>query len=164
LQQLTPSGVFRFAENAWETHDLNNQTVASAGKSTIWFPYTIPTMATYNATLHGIGNLSLAGAKNNKQQLIDDSLACGFGTYNHLITHNDCGLPKRNASSIIYLVRITKACLPPSRTRGNMTVTLWHQASREGIVSPDLIAAIQDVHSEPMVLNPMCSWKLWRIV
>jgi hypothetical protein len=121
-------------------------------------------LATYNATLHGIWNLSLAGAKNNKQHLIDDSLACGFDTYNHLITHNDHGLPKRNASSITYLVRIIKRVYHPSRTRGNMTVTLWHQASREGIASPDLIAAIQDVHSEQMVLNSMCFWKLWRIV
>jgi hypothetical protein len=152
IRQLNPTYMYQIAESARETHILNNQTGSlsspSVAKKVDWFPYTIPTMVTYNAALRGIGNLCLAGDNNtNKQQLVDECLACGFGLYNHL-THNDHGLPKRNAASIIYLLRIIKACLPPSRTRGNMTVTLWHQASREGIVTPDLIAAIEDVHSE----------------
>jgi hypothetical protein len=143
--QLEPENLYDVVLDALNAHALNNQSSTAD-----WFPYTVPTMATYNAALRGIGNLCLPGESidaTSKQQLVDQGLGFGFSVYNHL-SNNDHGLPKRNAASIIYLLRVIKACLPPSRTRGNITVTLWHQASMEGLVTPELIAAIQDLHVE----------------
>jgi hypothetical protein len=148
LSLLDPSDFYHITQDALTAHELNNQ--RSNGSE--FFPYTIPTMVTYNASLRGIGNLCLAGSAdvdpNSKQQLVDQGLAYGFGIYNHL-THNDHTLPKRNAATMIHLLTVIRACLPPSRTRGNMSVTLWYQASREGLVTPELVAAIREVHAEP---------------
>jgi hypothetical protein len=146
LKQLEPADLYDVLENALTAHKLNSHSETQG----CLFPYTVPTMATYNATLRGIGNLCLAAGSadaERKQSLVDQGLAYGFGVFNHL-THNDHGLPKRNTASVIYLLGVVKACFPPSRTRGNITVTLWDQASREGLVTPDLIAAIQDLHAE----------------
>jgi hypothetical protein len=149
LHQIEPADFYQITDDALTAHRLNNQSNNSSKNE--WFPYSIPSMVTYNATLRGIGNLCLAmasdGDKKSNQQLVDQGLAYGFGTYNHL-TNNSHALPKRNTASILYLLRIIGACLPPSRTRGNMTVTLWQQASREGLVTSKLIAAIQELHVE----------------
>eukprot|EP00536_Pseudo-nitzschia_multiseries_P004636 jgi/Psemu1/295638/fgenesh1_pm.78_\ len=153
LQRLEPDDLYRVAGAAWKAHDLNNQHNNDNNESTTdpFYPPTTPTMVTYNATLRGIGNLCLAEAANSggdderNQVVIDQGLAYGFGVYNHL-THNDHGLPKRNSASIVYLLNVVRACIPPSRTRGNMTVALWHQASREGLVTPELIETIKGLH------------------
>lgn len=136
LQTLEPDDIYHVAGAAWKAHDLNNQ----YNNGDLFFACTTPTMVTYNAALRGIGNICMAPAsdENQKAQINDQGLAHGFGVYNQL-THNDHGLPKRNGASIIYLLNIIKACIPPSRTRGNMTVALWHQASMEGLVTPELI-------------------------
>jgi hypothetical protein len=147
LRQVDPADLYQIAQDALTAHELNNQGIISSKSQ--WFPYTVPTMVTYNATLRGIGNLCLAGTsqmdEESKQRLVDQGLACGFGMYNHL-TNNKYALPKRNTASVIYLLKVIGGCLPPSRTRGNMTVTLWYQASREGLVTSELIAAIQELH------------------
>ncbi|KAG7347725.1 hypothetical protein IV203_016430 [Nitzschia inconspicua] len=146
LYEIDPEDFYDLTQDALTSHELNNQSLASVKGA--FFPYTVPTMVTYNASLRGIGNLCLAGSMGGSNQLlIDQGLACGFGIYNQL-THNTQRLPKRNAASIIHLLNIIKACFPPSRTRGNMTVTLWHQASQEGLVTPELVSAIRDVHAE----------------
>ena len=153
LQLLEPDDLYRVSVAAWKAHDLNNQHNNNKSDSgdQYWFPSTVPTMVTYNATLRGIGNLCLAAnGDDNKERrglIVDQGLAYGFGVYNHL-THNKHGLPKRNAASIIYLLQTIKACIPPSRTRGNMTVALWHQASMEGLVTPKLIQVIHELHSD----------------
>jgi hypothetical protein len=152
LQLLEPDDLYRVSLAAWKAHDLNNQhNNKSDSVDHYWFPSTVPTMITYNATLRGIGNLCLAENENNNEErrgiIVDQGLAYGFGVYNHL-THNKHGLPKRNAASIIYLLQTIKACIPPSRTRGNMTVALWHQASMEGLVTPKLIQVIHELHSD----------------
>jgi hypothetical protein len=152
LQLLEPDDLYRVSLAAWKAHDLNNQHHnKSDSVDHYWFPSTVPTMITYNATLRGIGNLCLAENENNNEErrgiIVDQGLAYGFGVYNHL-THNKHGLPKRNAASIIYLLQTIKACIPPSRTRGNMTVALWHQASMEGLVTPKLIQVIHELHSD----------------
>lgn len=143
LQTLEPDDIYRVAGAAWKAHDLNNQ--YSAGE--LFFPCSTPTMVTYNATLRGIGNICMSSALSGDQKALitDQGLAHGFGVYNQL-THNDHGLPKRNGASIIYLLKIIKACIPPSRTLGNMTVALWHQASMEGLVTPELIQSIKELH------------------
>ena len=143
LQMLEPDDIYRVAGAAWKAHDLNNQ-YSDGG---LFFPSTTPTMVTYNATLRGIGTICLSTTLNDERKalLIDQGLAHGFGVYNQL-THNDHGLPKRNAASIIYLLKIIQACIPPSRTRGNMTVALWHQASMEGLVTPELIQSVKELH------------------
>lgn len=145
LQMLEPDDIYRVAGAAWQAHDLNNQ--YSGGET--FFPCTTPTMVTYNATLRGIGNICVSSTLNDDQKalIIDQGLAHGFGVYNQL-THNDHGLPKRNGASIVYLLNIIKACIPPSRTRGNMTVALWHQASMEGLVTPELIQSMEELHGE----------------
>jgi len=144
LQMLEPDDLYRVAGAAWKAHDLNNQ--YNAGE--FFFPSTTPTMVTYNATLRGIGNLCLIATANDEQKglITDQGMAHGFGVYNFL-THNDHGLPKRNAASIVYLLKIIQACIPQSRTRGNMTVALWHQASMEGLVTTELIQSIKDLHN-----------------
>ena len=144
LQTLEPDDIYRVAGAAWKAHDLNNQ---YSGAGELFFPYSTPTMVTYNATLRGIGNICMSSAfsGDRKALITDQGLAHGFGVYNHL-THNDHGLPKRNGASIVYLLNIIKACIPPSRTRGNMTVALWHQASMEGLVTPELIQSIKELH------------------
>lgn len=144
LQMLEPEDLYRVAGLAWEAHYLNNQ----YNSGDFFFPSTTPTMVTYNATLRGIGNICSSSTLNGEQKALitDQGLAHGFGVYNHL-THNDQGLPKRNAASIVYLLKIIEACIPPSRTRGNMTVALWHQASMEGLVTSDLIRSIKDLHN-----------------
>jgi len=141
---LVPEDVYRVAGAAWKAHDLNNQ---HNSDDDFFFSPTTPTMITYNASLRGIGNICMSSAFNEEQKamVIDQSLGYGFAVYNHL-THNDHGLSKRNAASIIYLLKIIQACIPPSRTRGNMTVALWHQASREGLVTPTLIKTIVELH------------------
>jgi len=155
LQQLEPIDLYRVAGAAWKAHDLNNQHANNKidGGDHHFSPSTVPTMITYNATLRGIGNLCLA-VTNEKDKdeerrsfFVDQGLAYGFGVYNHL-THNNHGLPKRNAASVIYLLQIVKSCIPPSRTRGNITVALWHQASMEGLVTPKLIEAIHELHHD----------------
>jgi len=155
LQLLEPIDLYRVAGAAWKAHDLNNQHTNNkiGGGDHHFPPSTVPTMITYNATLRGIGNLCLA-VTNEKDKdeerrsfFVDQGLAYGFGVYNHL-THNNHGLPKRNAASVIYLLQIVKSCIPPSRTRGNITVALWHQASMEGLVTPKLIQAIHELHHE----------------
>jgi hypothetical protein len=148
LNNLEPEDLYRVAGAAWKAHDLNNQ---HNSESDLFFAATTPTMVTYNATLRGIGNLCLAAAGSDnaerKTMMVDQGLAYGFGVYNHL-THNDHCLPKRNSASIIYLLQVIQACIPPSRTRGNMTVALWHQASMEGLVTPELISTMKDLHAE----------------
>jgi len=146
LQSLEPEDIYRVAGAAWKAHDLNNQ---HNNDSDEYFQSTCPTMVTYNAALRGIGNLCLAADPDNKRKAIitDQGLAHGFGVYNHL-THNEHGLPKRNSASIVYLLQIIRACFPASRSRGNMTVALWHQASREGLVTPGLIRSLKDLHAE----------------
>mmetsp|Transcript_7147 Transcript_7147/g.17945 ORF Transcript_7147/g.17945 Transcript_7147/m.17945 type:complete len:516 (-) Transcript_7147:155-1702(-) len=146
LQLLEPDDLYRVAGAAWKAHDLNNQ--HNDNNNNLFFAPTTPTMVTYNAALRGIGNLCLAARDDprSRAMIIDQGLAYGFGVYNHL-THNDHGLPKRNSASIVYLLRVIEACIPPSRTRGNMTVALWHQASMEGLVTPELIRAIEGLHS-----------------
>jgi hypothetical protein len=143
LQMLEPDDVYRVAGAALKAHDLNNQ----FEDGDMFFSPTTPTMVTYNAALRGIGNICLSETSidERKGEIIDQGLAHGFGVYNHL-THNEHGLPKRNAASIIYLLKIIQACIPPSRTRGNMTVALWHQASMEGLVTPELIECIKKLH------------------
>lgn len=148
LNNLEPEDLYRVAGAAWKAHDLNNQ---HNSEGDVFFAATTPTMVTYNATLRGIGNLCLAAASSDnaerKTMMVDQGLAYGFGVYNHL-THNDHGLPKRNSASIIYLLQVIQACIPPSRTRGNMTVALWHQASMEGLVTQELISTLKDLHAE----------------
>lgn len=155
LHLLEPNDVYRVAGAAWKAHDLNNLHInknVDGSSDQYYFPRTVPTMVTYNATLRGIGNLCLAATADEEKKdeerrgmFVDEGLAYGFGVYNHL-THNNHGLPKRNAASVIYLLQIIKSCIPPSRTRGNMTVALWHQASMEGIVTPALIQSINELH------------------
>jgi len=157
LEALAPDDLYRVAGAAWKAHDLNNRHNNVLGGGGTFFHPTIPTMVTYNATLRGIANLcgstaSIGGGDAvevgvEKAVVIDQALARGFAAYNHL-THNDHGLPKRNAASIVYLLEIIGACIPTSRTRGNMTVALWHQASREGLVTTDLIRTIRRLHDE----------------
>jgi len=155
LQLLEPNDLYRVAGAAWKAHDLNNQHSNNKIDSGDhhFFPSTVPTMVTYNATLRGVGNLCSAATnernydEEQRDFFVDQGLAYGFGVYNHL-THNNHGLPKRNAASVIYLLQIVKSCIPPSRTRGNITVALWHQASMEGLVTPKLIQAIHELHHD----------------
>lgn len=157
VESLKPSDVYRVASAALEAHDLNNLQIRAAnnnashgraGGDIYFFAQTLPTMVTYNATLRGIANICTVECvtDKNRRPLLDEGLTFGFGIYNHL-THNDFGLPKRNASSIIYLLRIIRSSIPPSRTRGNMTVAIWHQASIEGLVTNDLIDTIHELHT-----------------
>mmetsp|Transcript_5955 Transcript_5955/g.14417 ORF Transcript_5955/g.14417 Transcript_5955/m.14417 type:complete len:464 (+) Transcript_5955:216-1607(+) len=143
LQTLEPDDIYHVAGAAWKAHDLNNQ----SNIGDMFFAATTPTMVTYNATLRGIGNICLSSTSEEERKALitDQGLAHGFGVYNQL-THNDHGLPKRNGASIVYLLNIIKACIPPSRTRGNMTVALWHQASMEGLVTPELIQSVKELH------------------
>jgi len=143
LQTLEPDDIYHVAGAAWKAHDLNNQ----SNSGDMFFAATTPTMVTYNATLRGIGNVCLSSTSDEERKALitDQGLAHGFGVYNQL-THNDHGLPKRNGASIVYLLNIIKACIPPSRTRGNMTVALWHQASMEGLVTPELIQSVKELH------------------
>eukprot|EP00533_Pseudo-nitzschia_delicatissima_P003849 CAMPEP_0116114204 /NCGR_PEP_ID=MMETSP0327-20121206/19902_1 /TAXON_ID=44447 /ORGANISM="Pseudo-nitzschia delicatissima, Strain B596" /LENGTH=470 /DNA_ID=CAMNT_0003607583 /DNA_START=122 /DNA_END=1535 /DNA_ORIENTATION=+ len=143
LQTLEPDDIYHVAGAAWKAHDLNNQ----SNSGDMFFAATTPTMVTYNATLRGIGNICLSSTSEEERKALitDQGLAHGFGVYNQL-THNDHGLPKRNGASIVYLLNIIKACIPPSRTRGNMTVALWHQASMEGLVTPELIQSVKELH------------------
>ena len=150
LQLLEPDDLYRVTGAAWNAHELNNQ---HNNDNDLFFPSTTPTMVTYNATLRGIGNLCLAASSssddddNRRRMVVDQGLAYGFGVYNNL-THNDHGLPKRNSASVVYLLNVIRACIPPSRTRGNMTVALWHQASMEGLVTAELIRTLKDLHVE----------------
>ena len=166
LRALEPDDLYRVAGAAWKAHDLNNRHNAPGG---MYFSPTVPTMVTYNAALRGIGNLcglaTTPGGKDDddaeqqqqppdettaaarRMMIVDQGLAHGFAVYNHL-THNDHGLPKRNAASIVYLLEIIRACIPTSRVRGNMTVALWHQASREGLVTPELVRTIRQLHDD----------------
>lgn len=153
LQLLEPDDLYRVTGAAWNAHELNNQ---HNNDNDLFFPSTTPSMVTYNATLRGIGNLCLAASAssgndddddNRRRMVVDQGLAYGFGVYNNL-THNDHGLPKRNSASVVYLLNVIRACIPPSRTRGNMTVALWHQASMEGLVTAELIRTLKDLHVE----------------
>lgn len=101
-------------------------------------------IVTYNAALRTIMNLGRfynrkegGHSSSSFSRYRDEVLHAGLGVYN-LLTHNPFGV-KRNAQSIKYLLLILEQTIPPSRVRGNMSVTLWHQASREGVVTPSLV-------------------------
>lgn len=130
-QFLTPSMVHHVAEMALATASDDDP----------------PTLVTYNAALRAVANLATHAkpVATSQEQLRDESLAAGFRLYNFL-THDSYGL-QRNARSFLYLLQLVQSTMPASRVRGNITVTLWHQASREGVVTPRLVErVVRDLH------------------
>jgi hypothetical protein len=103
--------------------------------------HTLPTLVTYNAALRGI-----AQCEYSTEPLRDDALSSAFGLYNHL-THS-LHLP-RNAMTIVYMLQVVNQALPASRVKGNISVSFWQHASDLGLVTDDVIKAVQQVH-EPL--------------
>ena len=110
------------------------------------------TIVTYNAALRSIANLGRfyhqkhgGHSSTPFQQYRDEVLHAGLSVYN-LLTHDPFGV-KRNGQSVKYLLQSLEQTIPPSRVRGNISVTLWHQASREGVVTPSLVECfLHDIH------------------
>ena len=100
--------------------------------------YTLPTLVTYNAALRGI-----ASCEQPNDQIRDEAMSYSFALYNHL-THS-LHLP-RNAMTMVYMLQMLDKALPPSRVKGNMSVTFWDHASKSGIVNQEFLNAFQQVH------------------
>mmetsp|Transcript_204 Transcript_204/g.427 ORF Transcript_204/g.427 Transcript_204/m.427 type:complete len:631 (+) Transcript_204:32-1924(+) len=110
------------------------------------------TIVTYNAAVRAMANLGRfyhqrhgGHSSPSFPQYRDEVLHAGLSVYN-LLTHNPFGV-KRNGQSVKYLLQTLEQTIPPSRVRGNMSVTLWQQASREGVVTPSLVECfLHNIH------------------
>mmetsp|Transcript_202 Transcript_202/g.423 ORF Transcript_202/g.423 Transcript_202/m.423 type:complete len:604 (+) Transcript_202:32-1843(+) len=120
------------------------------------------TIVTYNAALRTIANLGRfyhqrhgGHSSPSFPQYRDEVLHAGLSVYN-LLTHNTFGV-KRNGQSAKYLLQTLEQTIPPSRVRGNMSVTLWQQASREGVVTPSLVECfLHNIHgASPQTIDNM---------
>ena len=100
----------------------------------------LPTQITYNAALRGI----VATAVSEPEPIRDEALQGGFGLYN-LMTH-DPHIP-RNSKTIQYMLRLINKTFPTSRVKGNMSVTLFHDACELGVVTKDLVEDVLRVHT-----------------
>jgi hypothetical protein len=122
-------------------------------------PNTMPTIQSFNAVLRGISNFSSSSLNSTQDsttttmKLRDDCLMQAFGIYNGLaselepMTKQQQGLC-RNAATIRYMMDILRHTFPVSRTRGNMSVSLFVQAQQLGVVDATVLQAMYDLHYE----------------
>jgi hypothetical protein len=114
---------------------------------------TYPTMQSYNACLRGIANLpyttttiatddhaNKTSASNNDDELRDQAVGCSFGIFNTL-THTPSSRFSRNAATFAYMLQSVDKYVPTSRVKGNVTVALWMQASKLGVVNQSVVDA-----------------------
>mmetsp|Transcript_15799 Transcript_15799/g.45620 ORF Transcript_15799/g.45620 Transcript_15799/m.45620 type:complete len:394 (+) Transcript_15799:187-1368(+) len=102
-------------------------------------PYTLPTHVTYNAALRGIAKCDMS-----HEAIRDDALSASFSIYNHL-THS-LHLP-RNSMTYVYMLQVLDKAFPPSRVKGNISVTFWDHAVRQGVVTDAVVDAVKQIHA-----------------
>ena len=102
-------------------------------------PYTVPTILTFNAVLRTVANFPIHPQDNST--LRDEALEVAFGVYDEMRWHVD-----RNSATFQYMLEIVTKCLPPSRSRGNISFGLWTQAQRHHVASSQVLQALRQAH------------------
>lgn len=101
-------------------------------------PYTVPTILTFNAVLRTVANFPITP---DTRKLRDEALKVAFGVYDEMRWHVD-----RNSATFQYMLEIIQKCLPPSRSRGNISFGLWTQAQRHHVASSQVLQALHQAH------------------
>jgi len=101
-------------------------------------PYTVPTVLTFNAVLRTVANFPITS---DTRKLRDEALEVAFGVYDEMRWHVD-----RNSATFQYMLEIIQKCLPPSRSRGNVSFGLWTQAQRHHVASSQVLQALHQAH------------------
>ena len=134
---ISPNDIVDILESVLERHELDGGDLHNVN------PHTIPTQQTLNAALRAIANIPYNSDSSNDERLRDEALQA-FGIFNHL-EHSP--LLECNAASFCYMLQIVNKYIPTSRTKGNISMALWMQATKKGVVDASVVQAFQQCHS-----------------
>ena len=135
---ISPNDIVDILESVLERHELDGGDLHNVN------PHTIPTQQTFNAALRAIANIPYNNSDNSSNERLRDEALQAFGIFNHL-EHSP--LLECNAASFCYMLQIVNKYIPTSRTKGNISMALWMQATKKGVVDASVVHAFQQCHS-----------------